>query len=1044
MNTDNFELVHGIYESIITKSLQEKIERIQSSFDIEQKCLESEERHLSLALHIARIIASTLASIKGEDMKQRQAQLCNELLDVVGKNDNNFHIETEKIVDDLKYLLKVQDRSKRLLDRPSTPLTNACLFTGTNSDLSLDSQLCKEIRTANRIDIICSFIKWSGIRLLLNDLKEFTANPSSRLRIITTSYLGATDLKAIEILEKLPNTELLVSYDTERTRLHAKAYIFHRDSGFGAAYIGSSNISNPALTSGLEWNLKISQFESPYLWDKACATFETYQNAKDFSRYTADSKEKLRKALVTESRGDQNDDNLMVYYDIYPYPYQEEILDKLIAERQIHARYKNLVVAATGTGKTVIAAFDFKTIYRQNPNTKFLFVVHREEILKQSRSTFRNILRNYNFGELLVGNFEPKCYEQLFVSIQSMNSRRLWEFLSEDYYDYIVIDEFHHSASESYQKLLNHFKPKYLLGLTATPERHDGMDILAYFSNHITAEIRLPDAINRKLLAPFQYFGITDTVDLSNIPWRSGRYDLVQLNLSLTGNRERAALVVEKMQEILLSINECRALCFCASQDHASFMSDFFTESGVKSSCLTSDSTREERNSIQQKLVQREINVICVVDIYNEGIDIKELDTVIFLRPTESLTVFLQQLGRGLRLHEDKECLTVLDFVGNANKNFNFEYRFRAMIGANGKNIIEEINNGFSHLPAGCHVKLEKLAQSYILDNIRGNIYNAKVSQLTQRITTFSSETGLPLTLSNFLDYHNLLLENIYHYHSWSRLCQIARVRNDFTISDEERLTKGLRRILHMNSIYQLKTLLELLHLDFSKLEDITTDDRLLLTMLHFSLWGNNNNIKSLEEGFRQLKANEVLFNELLEVISYLYEKTNTVTNKPSLSYSCPLELHANYTRDEILASLGNWTIGSTPDMREGVKFLPEINTDIFLITLNKSEKNYSPTTMYLDYALSDVIFHWQSQSTTSVESITGQRYINHEKNGGTILLFVRENKKIKNNLASSYCFLGPAVYKSHSGSKPINIEWRLKYKMPAHLCRITERMATA
>ena len=484
------------------------------------------------------------------------------------------------------------------------------------------SELKKEIQTADRIDILCSFIKWSGLRLILPYLQEATRE-GKKLRLITTSYLGATDLKAIDELQKLPNTELLVSYDTERTRLHAKSYIFHRDNGFGTAYIGSSNISAPALTSGLEWNLKISQFESPYLWDKVCATFETYQNTTEFTRYDESSRGRLAKALLHESGKDQDKEDFMAFMDVTPYPYQEEILDRIRAEREIHQRHKNLVVAATGTGKTVIAAFDFKRIRKEQPNAKFLFIVHREEILKQSRFTFRNILRDQNFGELLVGQNKPTNLDHLFCSIQSLNSNDLCRKLPADFYDYIVIDEFHHAAADGYQELLEHFTPRNLLALTATPERHDGLDVLKYFDYHIAAEIRLPDAINRKLLSPFQYFGVSDCVDLSNLHWTNGGYDKAQLNNIFNGNTQRASLVVQKMHEILLDIAQCRALCFCVSQNHAAFMNDYFNTHGVKSAVLTANSTPQERNSVQGRLISREINVICVVDLYNEGVDIR-------------------------------------------------------------------------------------------------------------------------------------------------------------------------------------------------------------------------------------------------------------------------------------------------------------------------------------------------------------------------------------------------------------------------------------
>ncbi len=1036
----DFKLIHGIYESVITHALKERLSRISDRFDVEKNQLDSEESSFALALHLTKLIANSLASIKGDDKKQRQAQFCNQLLDVIGQNDSTFPAEAEKIVEDLMYLLKIQDKTKKPLSRPDTPLTNAALFTGTASDLTLESELKKEIQTADSIDILCSFIRWSGLRLLLPYLKEATAD-GKKLRLITTSYLGATDLKAVDELQKLPNTELLVSYDTERTRLHAKSYIFHRNNGFGTAYIGSSNISAPALTSGLEWNLKISQFESPYLWDKVCATFETYQNTPEFSRYDESSREKLARALTHEAGGDREENNAMVFMDVSPYPYQEEILDKIRAEREIHGRNKNLVVAATGTGKTVIAAFDFKRVLNERPHAKFLFVVHREEILTKSRLTFRQILRDQNFGELLVGQYRPESLDQLFCSIQSLNSNELCRRLPADYYDYIVIDEFHHAAANGYQELLEHFTPQYLLALTATPERHDGLDILKYFDYHIAAEIRLPDAINKKLLAPFQYFGISDCVDLSTLRWTNGGYDKTQLNSIFNGNTQRANLVLQKMQEILLDMTQFRALCFCVSQDHAEYMNAFFNEHGVHSAVLTAHSPTTERDTVQQRLRQREINVICVVDLYNEGVDIPEIDTVLFLRPTESLTVFLQQLGRGLRLSDDKECLTVLDFVGNAHKNFNFEYRFRAMLGASGQNVADELTHGFPHLPAGCHIELEKEAQRRILANIQGCINTGRQSMLISRIATFENESGKALTLSNFLDYHHLRPAVIYQKALFSRLCQKANLRGDFTIPDEDRLRRGMLRICHMNSAYQLRTLQELLRSPQERLQRLSEDETKLLTMLHFGLWTRNSEIPSLPESIARLKANGPFYDELLALVDYLYENTDLVTVKPVLPFACPLELHANYTAEEILTALGKCSMSNPPyNLQSGVLNLPEINTDMFLVTLNKSEKQYSPTTMYLDYAISDELFHWQSQNATSVESPTGQRYINGTS---TILLFVRENKN-SYGVSSSYCFLGPADYVSHNGSRPINVEWKLRYKMPARLCRMTERMAIA
>ena len=1031
-------LKQGIYEELISHSLKNAIEDTRNqNHDVTIGKVDSGESHQIIARHMQRILARSLADINVEE----HIALYNDLLEVVQRRNARYN-KSDMLLSPAERLLEVHDPLLPIHPRPDTPLSFGCLLTATSSDPSLVSQLQQEILNADSVDILCSFIKWSGIRILRDELKEFTGHKHSRLRIITTSYLGATDFKAIEFLQSLPNTQLWVSYDTKRTRLHAKAYMFHRNSGFGTAYVGSSNLSNPALTSGLEWNVKISQYESEHLWNKICATFETYKNDREFTVYDKSQKDRLKHALNKErTTRDTEDNGGIILFDITPYHFQQEILDKLEADRKLHKRYRNLVVAATGTGKTVVAAFDYKRSAKEHG--RLLFVANREEILKQSRGIFRMILRNQNFGELLVGNHEPDHREQLFVSIQSFNARHLWDSVPSDFYDFIIVDEFHHAAAASYQRLLNHFHPKFLLGLTATPERSDGLNIVKYFDNHITAEIRLPDAINRKLLCPFQYFGITDdtSIDLRNLTWSRGSYDQKELDKVFTGNDARAQLVIRKVRETLLDVHHARGLCFCVSQNHATFMAEMFNHANIPADVLTAESSREKRNTVQRRLVERKINFICVVDLYNEGIDIPEIDTVLFLRPTESLIVFLQQLGRGLRLYDDKECLTVLDFVGQAHQRFNYEQRFRALTGKTSRRISKEIKEGFPHLPSGCVIKLEKYAQKYVLDNIRQNLLNITRSRFVQRIATFENDTGCKLTLPAFLNYYGLGLDDIYKRGSWSRLCVEAGVKSNFSEPDENCLSKGLRRIIHYDCAPQLERLLNILAGNLGTIDRLIIEDERLLTMLTLSVWGQNLRFESLSEGFNTLYNNPVLYNELLELLKCLYERTDTIVHKPNLPFVCPLYVHARYTRDEILSALGHWAISRQPSMREGVKYLPAINTDLFLVTLNKTDKDYSPTTMYEDYAISEDLFHWQSQSTTSEKSPTGQRYINHEIRGSTVLLFVREDKKT-NNLNMPYYFLGPATYVSHDGSRPMSIIWRLKYPMPGKLIRTTERLA--
>ena len=366
-----------------------------------------------------------------------------------------------------------------------------------------------------------------------------------------------------------------------------------------------------------------------------------------------------------------------------------------------------------------------------------------------------------------------------------MNSKNLTEYITSDYYDYIVVDEFHHAAAPSYQKLLNYFNPRILLGLTATPERMDGGNILKYFNNRIAAEIRLPEAIAKGLLCPFQYFGVTDDVDLSKIKWTSGGYDKQELSnvfsLKTEDANRRAEAILRSFRYYAEDLSRVKGLGFCVSVQHAEFMSDFFSQHGIPSLCLTGNSEADTRSNAKALLQSGEITFIFVVDIYNEGVDIPEVNTILFLRPTESLTVFLQQMGRGLRLADNKDCLTVLDFIGQANQRYNFEDKFLALLSRTRKGITTEIKNGFSSVPKGCYIKLEKVAAEYVLNNIRQSYSSAR--GLSSRLASFEEDSGQKLTMTNFLDYYHMSPKLLYKGKtSFSRLVAISR---DQDVSDE-------------------------------------------------------------------------------------------------------------------------------------------------------------------------------------------------------------------------------------------------------------------
>ncbi|MFI5454852.1 MAG: DUF3427 domain-containing protein [Isosphaerales bacterium] len=1040
----------GLYEQVVDRLLERRLAALQrSSIEVHDEALDAGDSHTVLADHLRRVVREVLDAFPGEDRLMRQVELVNRILCELEASDPEGD---RSVSPPARRLLSIWPLEPLGVggkpERPDTPLALGSLLAGTRLDPSLVSQLRKELASADRVDILCSFIKWSGVRILEADLRAFTAKSSGRLRVLTTSYLGATDLKAVDLIESLPNTEVRVSYDTHRTRLHAKAYLFHRDSDFGTAYVGSANLSHPALTEGLEWTVKLSQYESPYLWDRVVATFETYWEDREFEPYQKTERDRLKRALEEERSGESSGPEPFPF-ELRPYAFQLEILDRLDAERRVQGRDCHLVVAATGTGKTMIAAFDYRRWAREQPSAtgqrpRLLFVAHREELLKQSLQTFRAVLRDPNFGDLLVGGREPSQLDHLFVSIQSYQSRSLDE-LPADRYEYVVVDEFHHAAAPSYKRLLDHVRPRVLLGLTATPERSDGLDVLKYFGGHLSAQIRLPDAINRKLLSPFQYFAVTDIADLSGLKWQRGGYRIDELDRIYTGNDLRAALVIEKVRSILLDPRKTRALGFCVSVAHAEYMAAKFRQAGIPAEALSAETQRADRNTAQDRLRRREVNFLFVVDLYNEGVDIPELDAVLFLRPTESLTVFLQQLGRGLRLDEEKECLTVLDFVGQAHRNFRFDLRYRALLTDPSVSLQQQVEHGFTHLPAGCTILMERVARQSVLENIRQNLRQTQ-SRLVDALRELAGILGRPPRLSEFLERTEIDPDDLYRRGvGWSRLVADAGLCDPFHDPEEQRLTKGLRRVAHINDVELIRRLLVLLEPGSTPRTALALDpmdDRRFL-MLELGLWTQAGLPASPAEGLGRLDANPTLCDELRDLLTYQLGRIDSVAPPLELPFACPLTLHASYTRDEVLAALGRWTRTEQPGMREGVLHLPDLRADIFFVTLQKTEKDYSPTTMYQDYAINDRLFHWQSQSTTSAQSPTGRRYIEHAERGHTILLFGREHKS-RNGSAQPYSFLGPARYVNHSGSRPMSITWRLDYPLPARLLRTLARLAVA
>ena len=543
---------------------------------------------------------------------------------------------------------------------------------GSDRRMQLYYQLIQSLKKADSVDIIVSFLMESGVKMLLDELDN-ALKRGAKIRILTGNYLGITQPSALYLLKKKLGSRVDMRFYNEKDRsFHPKSYIFHY-GGYSDIYIGSSNISRSALTSGIEWNYRFSSVSDPKNYEKFYQAFEELFkhhsiiiDDEELKRYSQTwHRPAVAKDLERYEYSHQNEENepedtkVRLLYE--PRGAQIEALCALEDTRAEGAK-RALVQAATGVGKTYLAAFDSKSYER------VLFVAHREEILKQAAVSFRNVRNSEDYG-FFTGEEKSTDKSVIFASVATLGRS---EYLSEkyfapDYFQYLVIDEFHHAVNEQYQRIVKYFKPQFLLGLTATPERMDGRNIYEICDYNVPYEISLKDAINKGMLVPFHYYGIYDDTDYSGLHLIRGRYDEKELNETYIGNVHRHDLIYK----YYCKYGSKKALGFCCSRAHAEEMAKEFCERGIPSVAVYSNANgtySEERGKAIEKLKSGEIRVIFSVDMFNEGIDITSVDMVMFLRPTESPIVFLQQLGRGLRRSKGKEYLNVLDFIGNYEK----------------------------------------------------------------------------------------------------------------------------------------------------------------------------------------------------------------------------------------------------------------------------------------------------------------------------------------------------------------------------------------
>ncbi len=1019
----------GLHEALLTEALAASLLDLDDRLHQDRHTLRAAEAADRIALHLSRVIERAIATLDEKERATAGAEVARQLIrrldELVVKADvaGDAPVPAAEILEAI--LGRNPDGSTKAIERPMIPLLDTTLLTNAPGEPRVGKQIETEIHSADRIDLLMAFIRRSGIQPMLDALRrhcdERGLDDLPPLRVLTTTYTDSTERAALDLLAGL-GADVRVSYDTSTTRLHAKAWLFHRWSGFPTAYVGSSNLTHSAQITGLEWNVRVSGARNPDVIDKIAAVFDAYWESSDFRPYDPDE-------FDAETQREAGGPTFLLSpIEIRPEPFQERLLEQIAVARQ-KGHHRNLLVSATGTGKTVMAAVDYARLRTTLPRARLLFVAHRKELLEQSRNTFKHAMRDPAFGELWVGGTKPTTFEHVFASIQSLAHADLAD-LTPDHFDVVIIDEFHHAAAPTYQRLLDHVRPRELLGLTATPERADGLPLLHLFDDRIAAELRLWDAIDQHRLTPFAYYGIHDGLDLRDVPWKRGRgYDVEGLTNVYTADDAWVRQVIQQLGAHVNDVSQIRALGFCVSVEHARFMARRFREHGIAAVAVWADTPADERRAAPADLAEGRVNVVFSVDLFNEGVDIPLVDTLLLLRPTDSPTLFLQQLGRGLRRAHGKTVCTVLDFVGHHRREFRLDRRFRALLGGTRSDLRQQVEGGFPFLPAGCHLELDPVAQAEVLRSIRESVpsqWAAKVAELRTLV-----DAGHEVSLASYLDESGLELDDVYAgNHSWSDLCRDAGVAIEPAGPNETELSRAVGRLLHIDDTVRIDAYQELLASTSPPTIDRRSEcEQRLARMLVASIADRAlTKGTDIQAGIDLVWRHPQVLAELRELLAILRDDVDHV-QVGLADTNVPLQVHARYTRREILAGFGVGDGAKVAPWQTGVYWSPEAQADLFAFTLDKTAGSFSPTTRYRDYAISPELIHWESQSVTRADSDTGQRYQRHAELGTSVMLFARLNTSSK-----AFWFLGPATYVRHRGERPMAITWQLRHPLPGDL----------
>ncbi|MBM4279200.1 MAG: DUF3427 domain-containing protein [Deltaproteobacteria bacterium] len=1011
----------GIYDELVSAQVARDLAALDPTLvAVRRNLADQEDLRGPLVALLQEALA--LALIEVRDKPADAMALAEELLAVLRARAPHTFRDADDLTLRPERLAAIVRKPASDVDAPRGSLHTSQLIVNATGESLLD-HLRSEFATADRVDLLCAFVKLSGVEKFRRELESHCVARGRPLRVLTTTYMGASDAKAVARLAGLPNASVKVSFDEQVTRLHAKAWVFHRASGYSTAYVGSSNLSHAAQTDGLEWNVRVTEVDQPAVLAQMVETFEQYwADDHQFERYDhADERQRRRLARALQPRVDVVDGELV---EIEPKDFQKPVLAELAEARRL-GRHRNLVVAATGTGKTVMAALDYRALRGTGAVDSLLFVAHRREILEQARRVFRHALQVPSFGELLFDGHRPTVGRHVFASIDSLASADAP--IEPAMFDMVVIDEAHHAAAASWEQLLARVRPRELVGLTGTPERADGVDYAHHFPRPWVGNLRLWNAIPHALV-PFRYYLLdVEGVDLRGLSWRAGHYATEELADKLVGAAEIfVRRATHALAEHVARPDVLRALAFCATVRHAEAVSARLAAHGLRSAVLTGESPAELRRRARIELDQGHLQVLCVVDLYNEGVDLPNVNALFLFRPTESATVFLQQLGRGLRRAPDKSELVVFDLTGRQHLSFRFDQRLRALLGHTHRELHAFVKDGFGRLPAGCHFHFDEMAQRDVLDQLKRAVPTDKRGL----VALVREPAHAALGLAEFLTETDVDLGDVYAKdRSWTLLRRDAGLDVDPLDDDEPDALAALHRLTHVGDATRLDEWQRLAQLQRPQDERARRVMRMLFTVLYGKAVAADDDV-AWERFVRAAKVHA----ELLALVPVLRAHNAILAPPHAVDPLVPLALHGRYLGPEISAAFDDRAAnGRFRDYYTGVEAVAGGRFDLLLVTLEKGAATKEHL-RYRDFPLHERRFHWQSKARTQRTDREGRRHLHPQAEGCTPLLFVRERDRDRPGVTMAFRYLGPVAPDGDSGERPITIEWSLRYPMPCSL----------